>query len=106
MKAGQIISIIDELKENVINDEIKLAWLNEVEGRVNIEIHKREPEKQKVLVSLSDDVSVPEPFSRMYVLYLHAMIAFWEGNYDAFSTIFVEFEKVLTEYSRFLIRSR
>ena len=106
MKAGQIISLVDELKENDINDEAKLFWLNEVEGRVNGEILKREPCQIQELVSLEDELSIPMPYSRMYVLYLHAMIAFWNGNYDTYFTIISEFEKVISEYSRYFIRNR
>ena len=106
MKAGQIISLVDELKENDINDEAKLFWLNEVEGRVNTEIFKRNPGEIRELVSLDDELSIPMPYSRMYVLYLHAMIAFWEGNYDAYFTVISEFEKAVSDYSRYLINAR
>ena len=106
MKAGQIISMIDELKENEVNDEIKLFWLNEVEGRVCSEVLKREADKQNVLISLDDELSIPHPYTGLYALYLRAMIAFWEGDYEAYSTVFVEFERMLSDYSRVVIRSR
>ena len=106
MKVGQIISIIDELKENEINDEIKLFWINEVEGRISGEILKRKSGEFKSLVSFSDELSVPEPYSRLYVLYLDAMIAFSKGDYDAYYTVTAEFEKAFSEYARFVIRNR
>lgn len=106
MKAGQVITMVDELKENEINDEIKLFWLNEVEGRINTEIFKRDASEFKELVSLGDELSVPMPYSRMYLLYLDAMIDFRLGNYDAYIAAVSQFEKVFADYSRYLIRNR
>lgn len=106
MKIGQIISIIDELKENEVNEEIKLFWLNEVEGRIVSEIFKRGTNEIKTLVSLGDELSAPEPYSRLYVLYLEAMLSFSKGDFDAYFKINGEFEKAFSEYSRYVIRSR
>ncbi len=106
MKVGQIISIVDELKENEINEEIKMFWINEVEWRISGEIFKRKIGEFKELVSFSDELSVPEPYSRLYVLYLDAMIAFSKGEYDTYFTVIAEFEKVFSEYARFVIRNR
>jgi hypothetical protein len=106
MKVGQIISIIDELKENEVNEEIKLYWLNEVEGRICSELFKMGAGEIKALVSLGDDVLAPEPYTRMYVLYLEAMLAFSKGDFDAYFKINGEFEKAFSEYSRYVIRNR
>ena len=106
MKVGQIISIVDELKENDINEEIKLFWLNEVEGRIDSEIFKRSTSETKPLVSLGEELSAPAPYLRLYVLYLEAMIAFSKGDHDAYFKINGEFEKAFSEYSRYVIRNR
>lgn len=106
MKVNEIISIINELKENDVNDEIKLFWMNEVECRIKADIFKKKHEEIKTIVSLSDDLSAPSPYSRLYVLYLCAMIEFGKGNYDSYYTIIVEFEKVFSEYAKYIIRSR
>ena len=106
MKVNEIISIIDELKENDVNDELKLFWLNEVEGRINGEIFKRKREELQSIVSLSDDLSAPSTYSRIYVLYLGAMIEFGKGNYDSYYKILAEFEKAFSEYAKYIIRNR
>lgn len=106
MKVGQIIAIIDELKENNVNEEIKLFWLNEVEGRISSEVFKRGIGEVKQLVSMSEELSAPEPYARMYVLYLDSMIAFGKGDYDTYFKMNSEYEKVFSEYSRYVIRNR
>lgn len=106
MKVGQIISIVDELKENDVNEEIKLFWLNEVEERIASEIFKRSTSETKPLVSLGEELSVPTPYQRLYVLYLEAMIAFSKGDHDSYFKINGEFEKAFSEYSRYVIRNR
>lgn len=106
MKVERVIATIDAIKENQINEDTKLVWLNEVEGRVACEIHKKTTSELRELVSVTDELSVPEPYSRIYTLYLIAMIAFTQGDYDLYSRTVIEYEAVFSEYARYVIRSR
>ena len=106
MKVGQIIAMVDELRENEVSDEMKLFWLNEVEGRVKSEIFKAKPEEIAPLVSFGDAVAVKEPYSRIYILYLDAMMLFCKGEYDSYFTVLSEYERAFSEYSKHQIRCR
>ena len=106
MKVRQIISLVDGLRENKIDDETKLFWINEIEGRIQNEIFKSAPGVFKPLISLENEVSAPEQYSRIYVLYLDAMILFGKGEYDSFHVVTAELERAFSEYARYIIRNR
>ena len=106
MTVCEIIKVVDSLKANTLDDEIKLGWINEVEGRLFCEVNKGSHKDFTPLRSLSDTVAVSEPYSRMYVLYLVAMIAFSLGKYETFSSSMGEFERAVGEYARYVIRNR
>ena len=106
MTVSEILKVVDTLKANTLDDEIKLGWINEVEGRLFYEINKSSHQDYAPIRSLSDTLSVSEPYSRMYVLYLVAMIAFSLGQYDTFSMSMGEFEKAVEEYAKYVIRNR
>ncbi|MBE6647344.1 MAG: hypothetical protein E7611_06910 [Ruminococcaceae bacterium] len=106
MKVEKIISIVDAVKTNSVNDDTKLAWINDVEGRVACEIHKKSADEFKSLVNGEEELSIPEPYSRMYTLYLIAMIALVQGEFDLHSKAFTEYELAFSEYARYSIRNR
>ena len=106
MKVERLIATLDAIKANDQNDDTKLVWLNEVEGRVACEIQKKKAGEFTPLVSGNDDLTVTEPYSRIYVLYLVAMIAFAEGNYDLYNKTMYEYESAFSEYARYVIRNR
>lgn len=106
MKVERLIATLDAIKENTVNDDTKLVWINEVEGRIACEIHKKTTAEIRSLVSGSDELSVPEPYSRIYILYLVAMIAFTQGEYDLYSRTVIEYETAFSEYAKYVIRSR
>ena len=106
MTVGKLISVFDAIKENGATDDVKLVWLNEVEGRIAFEIHKKKAEEFKALVSSEDTLMLPEPYSRMYILYLAAMISFSNKEYSFYSKLIAEYENVFAEYARYVIRNR
>ncbi len=106
MKINEIISIADALKTNELSEEMKLGRLNDVEGRVFCEIYQKPPSEFHGAVSLTDELSVPAPYSRMYVLYLLAMIAFSRSEYELYERMLIDYENVFSEYARFYIRNR
>lgn len=106
MKIKKLISTLDAIKENEFNDDTKLYWINEVEGRIACEIYKKNAAEFVGLVSEEDELSVSEPYSRIYILYLIAMIAFAKGEYDLYSKTVIEYETAFSEYARYVIRNR
>ncbi len=106
MKINEIISIADALKTNELSEEVKLGRLNDVEGRVFCEIRKMSPSDFQGAVSLTDELSVPAPYSKMYVLYLLAMIAFSRSEYELYEKMLIDYENAFSEYARFYMRNK
>ena len=106
MKIERLISLIDELKENSFHEETKINWINEVEGRVFCELLKKHPSDFLPHFSMEDEITVPEPYVRMFTCYILAMISFMLGEFDAYSRGMIEYENVFSEYAKFLMRSR
>ena len=106
MKVERIIATLDAIKENKLTDETKLVWINEVEGRVECEIRKKKATEYRNIVGRNDELSVPEPYSRIYILYLAAMIAFTRGEYDLYGRTLIEYETAFSEYAKYVIRNR
>lgn len=106
MTAGELLKNLDSVKTNELCDDLKFRWINDVEGRVLCEIHKISPDRVKEIVSETDELTVPEPYSNLYILYLAAMIEFAGGNYSAYTELSAEFEKALLIYAKWFIRNR
>ena len=106
MTVGKILEQFDAVKNNEISDSVKLGWLSEVEGKVLCEIKNLSPDSVAFPNSSCDELSIPESFSRVYLLYLGAMTELAAGNYDAYSHLYKEFEAEMSSYAKFCIRNR
>ena len=106
MKAGELLAIVDAIRVNTETDNVKYAWINEVEGRVLCEIRKEDPSRLTPVISEDDELTVPIPYSKLYTLYILAMIALSGGDYNGYTRAISEFEEAFSEYARFCIRSR
>jgi len=106
MRVDEILSIADTLKENAISEEIKLQWLNDVEGRVHCEIFKQSSEDFVTLKTTKDELSVPMPYARVYLNYILAMMAFIMKEYELYTDVMLRYERDFSEYAKYCLRSR
>ncbi len=106
MRAGELIGIIDSIKPNTIGEDMKFRWLCDAESRVLCEILKKDAHSVPDRVTGDQHLSVPAPYSRMYTMYLIAMMSFFAGDYDTYVKANYEYEQVFAEYARYHIRTR
>ena len=106
MKISDMLELVDAVKSNEYSDDIKIRWLNDVEGRVLCEICKVKPEEIKEMTSGDDILSVPSPYSRLYLFYLASMIDFSRSDTAAFSRSNEAYESAFNEYAKFVLRNR
>jgi hypothetical protein len=106
MKAGEIISIADSLKQNDVCEDAKFNWLCEANARVLCEIGKMAAADVPKITCGDDELSVPAPYSKMYTEYLLAMLSFVKGDYESYNAMYVEYEKTFLEYAKYCIRNR
>lgn len=99
MKVQTIIDRLDRVKPNAYTDEDKLAWLNEVEGKVQTEIHLISIADVKQLDSLDDELTVPFPYDVLYDFFMQAMVDFYNGEYDRYANTYEMFNEKWGDYA-------
>lgn len=106
MTVEKILVLADSQTPNELGEEVKIGWICDVEGRILTEIHKMQADKIILPSGGDGELTLPETYARVYLLYISAMIEFSKGNYDAFTRINAEFEKAFCMYARYFIRHR
>ena len=104
MTVREMLDIVDFTKKNEVSDELKIRWINDVDSRVQCEVHRIAPEKAKRVVSENDVLTVPDPYASLYMLFVVSMIEFSEGDYTNYARLTAEFEKSLVMYAKSVIR--
>lgn len=107
MTANKVIEIIDSLRPNAYNEEMKLRWISELDGIVQRLVIQKD-EKDVVQYSYPEDMErellIPYPFDNAYALYLEAMIDYHNREYPNYNNSVQRFEALFTEYKRSYIR--
>lgn len=106
MTVEQLLTLVDASKPNEQPDEAKIAWIRDVEGRVLSEIHGIPLENIKLPEGNDDILALPEAYTKIYVLYIMAMIEFYSKSYTGYSRFAAEFEAALSMYAKYFIRNR
>lgn len=102
MKISDVIAYCDEVKPNAFSDAVKISWLSEVEGMIQIQIMLLDP--AEVITYTTADIEatllVAPPHDKLYKSYLCAMIDFANGEYDKYSNAMAMFNAQWGEYMR------
>lgn len=105
MTANKAIEIVDSLKPNSYDEEAKLRWINDLEGMVKrLVIQDKEFTPYEYPGDMDKELLVPAPFDNVYVLYLEAMIDFYNKEYGNYNNSVAMFEANFTEYKKAYIR--
>ncbi len=106
MTAGEIIDAVDRTKPNSFGRDEKLAWLDEVEGRVAIEVMLMDP--VNVLDLRLTETRTPivrPPHDRIYPAYLSAQIDFANGDYDRYQATAAMFNSLFGDFMRWFAQT-
>ena len=106
MTVGDILRVVDATKANEYDDATKIGWINEVEGMIYCETANARKAEFIPLRSSNDKVSLPEAYTRIYFLYIYAMMSLSKSEYTVYLRVIAEFEKAFSQYARFAIRNR
>lgn len=132
MKLMDAIQMADSLKPNAFTVEQKLRWLNELEGKIQTQIHgiapdqavppdpEEKPEEAAapagtdqartlIRYTLPDDeqteLLVPAPYDGVYWERLCAMIDYANGEYDKYAASQVIANGAYRDYAKWYIRT-
>lgn len=109
MTVQEALSLADELKENLMDDSIKMQLLNEVEAMVHDEVimknaHTQEQETCPHYDTDTDGdtvLLVPDRFSRLYAYYIMAGIDLQNDEIDKYNNHRALFENMYTEFGNY-----
>lgn len=108
MKLKQVIDLVDGIEPNAYTNEVKTAWLNEVEGMVQTDVMLRAIEDIDQYTWTDDQQTVllvRPPHDKLYRFYLQAMIQFANGEYDRYSNTMTVFNGAYGEFVRWFSRT-
>ena len=107
MKVKQAISEAGlMIPDHNVSAELLHIWLSRVEGEVFAIVRDDERE---VVFSEGDGesvLSVPDPFSAIYPLYLQTMIYLYLGEYDRYNYLNSLYESARSEYAKYYLRTK
>lgn len=92
MTINDAIMTADELRPNTFSEDMKTAWLSELDGKIALEVFKSEDvPRYEYPKSGEAELMVAYPHSDIYPLYLVAMIDFYNqdiGSYQNAMSMF------------------
>lgn len=101
-----VIVELEEVKPNVIPDEIKYKWLATLDGRISIEVFG---EKEAKTYALPDDADtellVKAPHDDIYVLYCSAMVDFYNREYENYNNAVMIFQQSMDALKTWYIQN-
>lgn len=111
MTVNDVLSFVDEMKPNVISDEVKIAWLNTVERKIftNIVSNYENPDEieQKTLGEEDKGVELiaPEEYADVYRYYLMSKIDFRNQETDLYMNDAQMFNAAYIEFANYWSRT-
>lgn len=101
MTIEKVLKLADELAPNSLSNELKLQYINEVEGIIQSEVMRLSPED--ILVHTDADMErellVKPPYDRVYVAYLTAMYDFAAREYKKYAVTVELYNTYMAEYT-------
>ena len=101
MDINTIIERIEEVKPNILSDELKFSWVSSLDSRINREVFKNNTEliyksgedgERKLLVS--------SPYDDMYFYYVSAMIDFSNNEIGEYNNNMALFNEKYTAFAK------
>lgn len=108
MKLRELFDFVDGVKPNAFEDDAKLRWINELEGKIQSLIYHTPTEEiiaYKLPVNENKELLVPAPYDKVYWMWLCAMIDFANGEYDKYQNAMVMANDAYSEYAKWYMRN-
>lgn len=102
---NKVIEYVDHVKTNAFAEEEKFHWLCDLDGMVKrIVMQEAEGVQYEYPRDMDTHLLIPPPFEGVYALYLQAMIALHEKNYNDYNNALLVFDTKFAEYKKAYIR--
>lgn len=103
MTVGEAIRYTDTIRKNHFSARQKVAWLNQIEGRIQTEILGIGPGNLVLYETEQDrdtDLILRAPYYRIYPWYLMAMMDLLRGNGEGFANASAIVEAYVADFRR------
>ena len=104
-----IIAMADELNPNSYSNNIKAQWVNEVESYIQTEIYNVAPLDVVSYIDYEEskdkELSLDAVNDKIYLVYLQAMIDFFNKEYQAFNNDVALYNSYLDIYAKWYVRT-
>lgn len=102
---NKIIEYVNRVKANVYGEEEKFHWLCDLDGMVKrIVMQEAEGVTYAYPQDMDTQLLIPPPFEGVYALYLQAMIALHNKDYNEYNNALMVFDTKFSEYKKAYIR--
>lgn len=112
MTIQEVITEVDELNPNVIDEGLKIKWLNDIENIIYIELvlpRQGSEHIEKPDITIASDYSheliADIPYSRLYVEYILSKIDYTNREYDSYNNMVQQFNESYKEFVAYYNRN-
>ena len=102
---NKIMEAVDSVVPNGYDEETKFRWMAELDGLVAREVMQLpEPPGYEYPRDMDRELLIPEPFKRVYELYMEAMIDLANRDYHGYNNTITMFDALFAKYKKAYIR--
>ncbi len=105
MTIHELFAQVDDLKPNQYDDQTKLIWLNDLEGRIENEIFDINDFEKYTLDDYDTELIAEAPYDNLYRLYIMLMIDYTNAEFTRYAQSMAMFNSAYTEYSHYVNRT-
>lgn len=104
MTIREVLARVDTIRQNAYTDGEKIAMLNTIEGRIYREILEKTADFTGEFIPFQEgeeerELTVPVPYTDIYVFYLAAMMDFYNGDSGRYNDTMVLFNQAWEDYA-------
>lgn len=107
MTVETCMRLVDGMKPNGFSPSVKLRFLEEIEGKVRVELLGEEPDAVPAIdesTPADTELAAPAPFDQLYLLYVSAMMDHTGGDMARYENTAILFNAVYQSYGKWLKR--
>ena len=105
MTKTEVLTFLQQIKPHALESSVLLHWLEELERKIELELHGKYFREDSNAIRGTDELSVASPYDKIYWTYLVSMIDFVAGDPEIFAFSNGVFQEAYGEYARYVQRN-
>lgn len=101
MKISKAIELVDKLRPNPFDEENKIRWLSELDGKISLEVLRKDDfPGYNYSGDMEKELIAEDEYSNIYIYYLCAMIDFFSRDYGDYNNSMILFNSDFEKYAK------